>query len=399
MKRCLIAFLLVLCMLTAALPAVASSYEDDLPCYEVNAPANQRGRLYMYQSASSSGNPIATYYNGTVLKMLQLAATDTYSYVIGPDQKSGYVRTAWLREVLNYSYDDESLEAYRIIANRKNIYMFSVPSDSGTANAAYAQGTILKMIDYDADKTYALAIGPDGAYGYIRKEYLMKVYDYSDESYAPYRVTSTYSTGYLYMYAKPSSNGTPLATYYNDTLLRVIDYESERDFCLAVGPDGQAGYVRKELISLEGEDGSLGPVFEVFSSRSYVYMYAKPNSGSTNLGRCDNGEEIEIINWGADSAYAFVRCVKNSKYGYIEKKSLIPSSLSPVKGYMRISSESRSYVYLYEKANSGSKNLGRYDNGEQVGILDWNASEDYALVYTADEKIGFMQKASLASLF
>ena len=176
MKRCLIAFLLVLCMLTAALPAVASSYEDDLPCYEVNAPANQRGRLYMYQSASSNGNPIATYYNGTVLKMLQLAATDTYSYVIGPDQKSGYVRTAWLREVLNYSYDDESLEAYRIIANRKNIYMFPVPSDSGTANAAYAQGTILKMIDYDADKTYALAIGPDGAYGYIRKEYLMKVY-------------------------------------------------------------------------------------------------------------------------------------------------------------------------------------------------------------------------------
>ena len=149
----------------------------------------------------------------------------------------------------------------------------------------------------------------------------------------------------------------------------------------------------------DGEDGSLGPVFEVLSSRLYVYMYAKPNSGSTNLGRCDNGEEIEIINWGADSAYAFVRSVKNSKYGYIEKKSLIPSSLSPVKGYMVIRSQSRSYVYLYEKANSGSKNLGRYDNGQQVGILDWNASEDYALVYTADEKIGFMQKASLASLF
>ena len=66
---------------------------------------------------------------------------------------------------------------------------------------------------------------------------------------------------------------------------------------------------------------------------------------------------------------------------------------------MKIESTYNTFVYLYEKASNGSKNLGRYSNGEQVGILDWNASADYALVYTADEKIGYIQKSCLANLF
>ncbi len=400
MKRAILALTLALCLVFTALPAFAYSYSDEtLSLWEVNAPAKQKNRLYMYAKPSSSGNPIATYNNGTMLRMIDYDIDYTYCLVIGPDEKTGYVRKEWLRKALDYSYDDETLEEYRIIADRKNVYMFPTASDSGTANAAYAKGTILKMIDYDADRTYCLVIGPDGRYGYIRKEYLMKVYDYNDEELPVYRVTSTYSTGYLYMYAKPNSNGSPLATYYNDTILKVIDYEVSKDFCLAVGPDGQAGYVRKELISAQDESGSLGPVFEVFSTRLYVYMYSKPNSGSTNLGRYDNGEEIEIIDWGTDNNYAFVRGVKDSKYGYIEKKSLLPSSLSPVKGYMKVNAASRGYVYLYQKANSGSTNLGRYNNGEQVGILDWNASETYALVYTSDQKVGYIQKSCLANLF
>ena len=128
-------------------------------------------------------------------------------------------------------------------------------------------------------------------------------------------------------------------------------------------------------------------------------MYAKPSSGSTNLGKYVNGDEIEIIDWGAHEKYAFVRGVKDDRYGYIQKVSLHPSSVSPVKGYMKVKNTSASFVYLYEKASDGSKNLGRYENDEQVGILDWLASEKYALVMTNDGKIGFIKKNCLASLF
>ena len=399
MKRTISVFLLALSVMLLAFSALAYNYQDpDLASYEVTAPSRQK-LVYMYAKPSSSGNPMATYYNGTVLKMIDLHASNTYCFVIGPDGKEGYVRREWLTEILDYSYDDVTLEEYRIIADLRSVYMFPVASDSGEPNAAYAKGTVLKMIDYDADKTYCLLIGPDGKYGYIRKSYLMKVYDYEDEAFLPYRVTSTYSTGYLYMYPDPSSDRSPLATYYNDTILKVIDYDADEDYCLAVGPDGTAGYVRKSRLTAETDSGSLGPVFEVFSSRSYVYMYAKPNSGSTNLGRYNNGEEIEIIDWSADKSYAFVRGVKDGKYGYIQKKSLHPSSVNPVKGYMKIASPHNSFTYLYEKASNGSRNLGRCNNGEQVGVLDWNASADYALVYTSDEKIGYIQKDCLASLF
>ena len=399
MKRTLSILFFALCLMSVLLSALAYSYDDPaLASYEVTAPSRQR-LVYMYAKPSSSGNPVSTYYNGTVLKMIDLNASKTYSFVIGPDGKEGYVRREWLTQILDYSYDDETLEEYRVIADRRSVYMFPVASDSGEPNASYARDAVLKMIDYDADSTYCFVIGPDGKCGYIRKVYLMKVYDYEDEQYAAYRVTSTYSTGYLYMYPDPSSDHNPLATYYNDTVLKVIDYESDETYCLAVGPDGTAGYVRKSQLTAETDSGSLGPVFEVFSTRSYVYMYAKPNSGSTNLGRYNNGEQIEIIDWGADKNYAFVRGVKDNKYGYIQKKSLHPSSVNPVKGYMKIESPYNTFVYLYEKASNGSKNLGRYSNGEQVGILDWNASADYALVYTADEKIGYIQKTCLVSLF
>ncbi len=379
--------------------ALAYDYSDDtLAAYEVNL-TNGQGLIYMYPRASSSGNPIATYANGTIVRVIDYNASANYCQAVGPDNKVGYLRKAYLVEVVGLSYDDETLEEYRVVVEFSPVYMFPVPSDSGEPNSAYDDGTVLKLLDYDSDATYAYVIGPDGKAGYIRKTYIMKVYDYEDETYDAYRVTSTYATGYLYMYPTPGTSSSPIATYYNDTVLKVIDYYSSEAFCLAVGPDGKSGYVSKRLITAETSSGSLGPVFEVFSSRHNCYMYAKPTSGTTNLGRYDNGEQIEIIDWSADANYAFVRGVKDNKYGYIQKASLHPSSINPVKGYMKIKSASYSFAYLYEKASDGSKNLGRYSNGTQVGILDWAASEKYALVCTEDDKIGYIKKNCLISLF
>ncbi len=399
MKRFLSMILLAVLVFSLGQAALAYDYWDgSYPSYEVTLPSNQN-RIYMYAKPSSSGNPIAHYSGGTIVRVIDYNADKTYCYAIGPDNKVGYLRKAWLTLINQYSYDDNSLEEYRVIAKQARVYLFAKMSESGDPLSSYTEGTILKMIDYETGSSFAYVVGPDNKTGYIRKNVLMKVYDYDDESFESYRVTSTYSTGYVYMYPAANTSGTPLAKYDNGTILKVIDAFSYGAFALAVGPDGTAGYVAMGQLTAETESGKLGPVFEVFSKNSYCYMYAKPNSGSTNLGRYNNGDKIEIIDWGADKNYAFVRGVKNDKYGYIQKASLHPSSLNPVKGYMKIKSNYNNYAYLYQQASDGSTNLGRYNNGTQVGILDWAASDFYALVLTPDEKIGYIKKNCLIGLF
>ena len=101
MKRTLSILFFALCLMSVLLSALAYSYDDNaLAAYEVTAPSRQR-LVYMYAKPSSSGNPVSTYYNGTVLKMIDLNASKTYSFVIGPDGKEGYVRREWLTQILD----------------------------------------------------------------------------------------------------------------------------------------------------------------------------------------------------------------------------------------------------------------------------------------------------------
>ena len=306
---------------------------------------------------------------------------------------------------LAYDYNDPTLEEYevKLAANQRVVYMYSKASSSGNPISNYKNGAVLKMITYNAGKNFSYVIGPDGKVGYVGTSYLRKLehFDYDDPTYESYRVAATQNT-FVYLYPVSNSNGNPDGKYDNGTVLKMLDYEASKDFARVLAPDGKYGYVSKTGIAKEKEDGSLGPVLEVFSvyATGYCYMYAKPNSGAKNLGRYNNGDQIEVIDWGADDNYAKVHGLKDDKYGYIEKKSMHAPGVSPVKGYMEVCAPgSYDYVYLYRKASDGSENLGRYDNGTQIGILDWSATELYALVYTPDEKIGYMKKDWLISLF
>ena len=61
--------------------------------YIVDSDYAERGRylVYMYSVAGSSGTPIATFYNGEILIMLDPNASSTYSKVMSRDGKVGYV--------------------------------------------------------------------------------------------------------------------------------------------------------------------------------------------------------------------------------------------------------------------------------------------------------------------
>ena len=39
--------------------------------------------------------------------------------------------------------------------------------------------------------------------------------------------------------------------------------------------------------------------------------------------------------------------------------------------------------------------MGRYNNGAKVGVIDWYADDEYALVESGDGKIGYIRKNQL----
>ncbi len=143
--------------------------------------------------------------------------------------------------------------------------------------------------------------------------------------------------------------------------------------------------------------------YQVYSTNpaGYCYMYNMPSSvNGTNLGRYNNGEYIEIIDWYADDNYARVYSPRTQKRGYIRKTSLVPADdYKPIQYYAYVDSyEPYGYCYLYDRPSSTyGNNLGRHNNGELIYVLDWYADDNYAKVECANNgKIGYIRKACLS---
>lgn len=127
----------------------------------------------------------------------------------------------------------------------------------------------------------------------------------------------------------------------------------------------------------------------------YCYLYSEPSSiTGTNLGRHENGEYVGMIS--QTNGYCYVYC-SNGKYGYIHDDALMRVTWVRNPWYIVSSTEPMGYCYLYSEASSvNGMNLGRYDNGELIEIIDWDADENYAYVCCdRTGHYGFMRKTCL----
>ena len=134
--------------------------------------------------------------------------------------------------------------------NRQMIFMYSVPSSQGQPIANYDNGTTVRVLDYDANETYCYAQGPDGKTGYLRKEWIVNLIDVVNNN-DPYYVDSDYSAGgkhLVYMYSEPSSNGTPIGTYYNGDVLLMLDNWSYGSYSRVYDLNYRVGYVLSSRI-------------------------------------------------------------------------------------------------------------------------------------------------------
>lgn len=224
-----------------------------------------------------------------------------------------------------------------------------------------------------------------------------------DTSYPLYQV-DCYPKGYCYLYSQPDSTyGTNLGKHNNGELLRVL-FDNGDGWYYVVFANERQGFVRKTQVTKVREEPlpEEREVYRVYSTypAGYCYMYDAPSSiTGRNLGRYDNGEYIEIVDWWADVDYAYVMGRRTHTYGYIIKTSLVhEDSYKPVQDYAVVnSSNPKGYCYLYDAPSSiTGRNLGRYDNGSWVRVINWYADDNYAQVEcVSTNKIGYINKQCL----
>lgn len=224
-----------------------------------------------------------------------------------------------------------------------------------------------------------------------------RAYRFTD-NYPLYVVDSYSPSGYCYMYDRPTSTyGNNLGRYNNGETLKVISTKTGNEFYLVVDRNNQVGYVNGECLIPYGTSRDY-PVYYVDSVQplGYCYMYDRPSSTyGENLGRFNNGERFEVLNWNADRNYAYVYSLTTGQVGYVNKSALVKEGEMAYHQTATVDSE-MGYLYLYDRPSSSyGENLGRYENGEKVYILKWRYNSNYAKVKTEDGKTGYTQMSRL----
>ena len=249
---------------------------------------------------------------------------------------------------------------------------------------------------------------------------------FNDTAYPLYVVQSFDPNGYCYLYDRADDiNGNNLGRYNNGANVRVISSDSK--WCQVVTSDNQVGYIHAyALTPASATENRETCTVNSTSPNGYCYMYSDPDDiNGRNLGRYNNGEVLEIINWDADRTYAQVMSPTTKTYGYVRKTCLSLGGTVPVmtappvvtaapvvtappvvtatpalpaaEGYCVVySSNPVGFCYLYQSNNMNSTILARYENGVWFRILAWNAGGNFAWVQSmSDNRVGYIPVACL----
>ena len=226
-----------------------------------------------------------------------------------------------------------------------------------------------------------------------------------------YVVDSQSPKGYCYLYSAASSMddiSRNLGRYDNGEYVYVIDYYGGNGYCGVQTQDNKTGYIK--AASLQRYYGDVwadsSPGWFLVASREplgYCYLYSEPSSMDGvgyNKGRHDNGETVYVLSFNAGNGFCFVR-TNDGETGYIGESALMRISDitgNPANGWYMVASSQRSYCYLYSAPSSMddiSRNLGRYENGEWVYVVDHAGENGYSFVFTQDGKTGYMATSAL----
>lgn len=241
-----------------------------------------------------------------------------------------------------------------------------------------------------------------------------------------YVVDSDSPKGYCYLYSAASDRSSlsrNLGRYDNGERVYVLDYYGGKDgkynYCHVQTQDGKTGYMHDYALTRYygnawGDNSEGWYVIRSKNPNGYCYLYSKPSDREGvgyNKGRHNNGELVYVISYygGQDgnNNYCYVRTLEDNEYGYIHDYALTrytgQDTNDPNGGwYVVRSSQPKGYCYLYSAPSDRdgmSQNMGRYNNGEEVFVLQYRGGQDgqlnYCYVRTNDGKYGYMHDYAL----
>ena len=136
-------------------------------------------------------------------------------------------------------------------------------------------------------------------------------------------------------------------------------------------------------------------VVESFSPNGYCYLYAKASDTSTNQGDHQNGEYVRLIR--NEGNWCHVVC-SNGRDGYIRSSCLTPAADTVTRDIYRVfSSSPKGYCYMYDQPSDiKGRNLGQYNNGDYLVIVNWDADATFAAVMSpVTNKYGYVRKSCI----
>ena len=232
-----------------------------------------------------------------------------------------------------------------------------------------------------------------------------------------YVVDSDKPRGYCYLYSKPSSADSVsrnLGRYDNGEYVYVLEYDGGNGYCYVQTQDGKSGYIHDYALTRYYGDvwtntSSGWYMVQSKSPNGYCYLYSQPTSKNGvgyNMGRHDNGELVYVLEYDGGNGYCRVQTTEG-EIGYMNEKALVRftglENPDPRTGWYTVySTKPNGYCYLYSAASDRDEigyNMGRYDNGEFVYVLEYEGGKDgrfnYCYVLTQDGKYGFMHDYAL----
>lgn len=136
-------------------------------------------------------------------------------------------------------------------------------------------------------------------------------------------------------------------------------------------------------------------IAESLAPGGYTYLFSDPDVNKRqNLGDHKNGEYVRMIR-DAGNGWYYVVC-SNGKEGYMEKNNLHPASETVTRDIYRVKAKN-GYCYMRSNPNYDKAiNLGRYNDGAYIVIINWNADPSCAAVMSPETNTyGYIDKNNM----
>lgn len=356
--------------------------------------------LALYETESTSSKVLGGYANNAKVKVLSWG--NTFTKVETVDGRIGYMLSNYLNATPGGGGGGTVIGTATVSNPPPNTYLIlrKEASPSGTVLGSYRNGTVVQVLEKGTTWT-KVSVG--GIVGYMMTEYLK--FDTTPSPTPPPTggkavVSNPPPQTRLILRAGPSTSAASLGSFYNGTVVDVLEYGPVWTRVLVNGIDG---YMMTKYLTFGSDINPPAPGQVIMvavvahpNPSEYLNLRAARSYNAAVLRRFYNGTIVNVYEYASD----WCRVEVGGLNGYMATAYLSFSGgttptppIGPV-GYAVVKNpKSTQVLNLRAGMGTGTRSLGQYRNGVQVRVLS------YGSVWTHVEvggKVGYMMTKYLS---